>query len=231
MKGCENIEIWKDVVGYEGYYQVSNTGIVRSVDRLISKSNGINQLRRGKVKSQMLNADGYYAVKLSKRGKDKTLRVHTIVAEAFLNKPSNTHEVNHKDFNRTNNNISNLEWVTHRENVAHTVAAKRHFGAKRDLSGSNNPNYGNRKLHARYLKDPALALEKQSRPGSQNGRSVSIKLTVGGASYIFGCIKDCAQYMIKNAYTNLKISSLSLKIKEYAMAGLSCYGCSFQIID
>ena len=108
-------EIWKDVVGYEGYYQVSNLGRVRSLDRIASNGRKI----KGKILSTKVNTPPYYPrVSLSVNGKMKLVQVHRLVAQAFVYNPDPEHktQVGHKDESRTNNRADNLEWVTPKEN-------------------------------------------------------------------------------------------------------------------
>jgi len=115
--------MWKDVVGYEGLYEVSDSGEVRSRDRYI-KANILHvksRLIKGKILFQNLKPNGYKTVDLCKDGKVKTTLVHRIVAEAFLPNPDGLRFVNHKDSNRANNIVSNLEWVTSSENRKHGI--------------------------------------------------------------------------------------------------------------
>ena len=94
------IEEWKDIVEYEGYYQVSNFGRVQSLDRYITRNDGVIYFKKGAIKKLKTNADGYSAVTLSKNGIDKTIAVHILVAKHFIPNPLNLPEINHKDCNR-----------------------------------------------------------------------------------------------------------------------------------
>lgn len=104
-------EVWKPIKEYEGLYEVSNCGKVRSV--------------RGKVMKQRLNQWGYYKVQLTKNGIQRELFVHRLVALAFIPNTRNVECVNHIDECKTNNNVENLEWVTHHENNYHGTARER----------------------------------------------------------------------------------------------------------
>ena len=108
------IEIWKPVVGYEGLYEVSDLGRVRS----------LNYHRSGKVRvlKYKTDKDGYKFVILCKDGKYKSFRVHRLVALAFIPNPDNLPCINHKDENKTNNCVENLEWCTRRYNVEYSLA-------------------------------------------------------------------------------------------------------------
>lgn len=106
-------EVWKDIKGYEGYYQVSNLGEVRSI--------GHKWQRKGihKIKLHQNHDAGYLLADLHKNGKYKSYMVHRLVAQAFIPNPDNKPEVNHKDGNKKNNNVENLEWNTKSENCVH----------------------------------------------------------------------------------------------------------------
>lgn len=196
---------WKPVVGYEGYYEVSNTGLVRSVNRIVEKSNGVQQTRYGKIKKQWENPDGYLTVKLSKDGEDRRYPVHVIVATAFISADGDGLEINHKDYDRKNNNVNNLEWISHKDNIRHTLDGGRHITQIRDMSGRNNPNYGNRKLSQKYKNDKEYAKEKQSRKGVSNGRATPIEMIDRNGNIIsFPYITKCAEYLIEHGYTKAK---------------------------
>lgn len=110
------VETWKDIEGYEGIYQVSNLGRIKSLDRmLIYKTRyGVYQhLQRGKIIRHCIDMCGYPYVRLhDKNGKKKLFKIHRIVGETFLQNPNNLPCINHKDENKTNNNVNNLEWCT-----------------------------------------------------------------------------------------------------------------------
>ena len=116
-------EIWKDVQGYEGLYKVSNLGNVYSY-----KS---KKILKKYFPVFSLGATGYNLVGLYKNGKQKMFGVHRLVAQAFIDNPLNLPIVNHKDGNKRNNAVSNLEWCTQKENVAHAIAMGVHGKIRR----------------------------------------------------------------------------------------------------
>lgn len=107
------VEEWRDIKGYEGMYQVSDAGLVRSLDREVN-----GKFLKGRILS-CYSKHTYPAVVLCNEKGKKHVRVHRIVAETFLENPYNLPEVNHIDGNKNNNHVDNLEWCTHRENAEH----------------------------------------------------------------------------------------------------------------
>lgn len=108
-------EIWKDVVGHEGFYQVSNLGQVKSLPRTVN-----NKFYSGKVLStKNSNPKQYEKTSLHDSGASRYYKVHQLVARAFIPNPDNKREVNHIDGNKHNNKVDNLEWVTSKENKEH----------------------------------------------------------------------------------------------------------------
>lgn len=108
----ENV-IWKPIDGYEGLYEVSNTGLIKSLNCYNYKEPRIMKLGK--------RPDGYLSVGLSKNNVTKTKTVHRLVAKAFLPNPNNLEMVNHKDEDRTNNNVENLEWCTRTYNQNYSI--------------------------------------------------------------------------------------------------------------
>lgn len=109
-------EEWKPIIGYEGIYEVSNRGRVRSVDRVDSNSH----FRPGIIRKTRVDANtGYEYVFLRKDGAAKNCTVHRLVAQAFIQKPNEQDEVNHINEDRTDNRVENLEWVTKKQNCNH----------------------------------------------------------------------------------------------------------------
>lgn len=119
-------EQWKDIPGYEGIYQISSSGVVRSLNRICfqKSSHGTVMTKRyeGKEIKPFDNGHGYSVVLLAKPGeKRKQKYIHRLVAEAFIPNPAHRKEVNHIDYNKKNNNVNNLEWVSRSENVHYSV--------------------------------------------------------------------------------------------------------------
>ena len=131
-------EIWRDVVGYEGLYMVSDMGRVKSFY-------GIGE----KLLTPSINRGGYAFVVLTDINKvRKSLKVHTLVARAFLPNPENKPVVHHKDSNRSNNRLENLQWVTHQENSTYAVQK----GSYDKESGCNSPYSKLTEDNVRYIR-------------------------------------------------------------------------------
>ena len=135
MKYLKTEECWKDVVGYEGFYKVSNMGRVKTFGRMCSANKGGERHVPEVLKVLSKNARGYPIVSLSMLGKQKTPTLHRLVAMAFIPNPHNKPQVNHIDGDKQNNHVSNLEWNTHQENITHAYK-----NGLRDNKGENNSN-------------------------------------------------------------------------------------------
>lgn len=115
-------EIWKPIKGYEGLYEISNYGKIKSLERK-AKNRGKGQriIKERILKPSIDRLNGYYQIKLSKNGKTKTIKVHKLVVEHFIKKIPEGLTVNHKDGNKTNNYVNNLEICTQKENIKHAI--------------------------------------------------------------------------------------------------------------
>lgn len=115
-------EIWKDIKDYEGLYQISSYGRVRSLDRYVKGRYNNMQLIKGKILSICYNKRvNVYEIHLRKNNKRKCFKIHRLVADAFVynDDPENKTTVNHIDGNRANNSVENLEWVSYSDNLEH----------------------------------------------------------------------------------------------------------------
>lgn len=214
----------------EGYYKVSNLGRIKSVDRVVTKSSGQLQNRYSKLKKQTPDKDGYMVVSLNKNGESKKYKVHSIVAHAFVDGWFQGAEVDHIDNNRSNNKASNLRWITHADNVQKSINSGNHV-SNRDLTGSNNPNYGNHILSERYTTDKEFAVQKQSRPGARNGRAMKVNITFpDGSELNFDYIRKCAEFLVAEGFVEPgNINYISTKISRAAKNSQSLFGLHFKI--
>lgn len=164
-------ETWKDIEGFEGLYQVSDLGRVRSL--------GI----RGRIRSLSLTKDGYPKVRLIHKGKDKTARVHRLVAEAFIPNPEGKDTVNHIDGNKENNRVSNLEWVDRSEQMYHAYR----LGLKPSMGGTNNTQA---KLTAEQVKEIRRDYVRQS----QEFGTVALAKKYGVTNRVIGLVVNGKSY-------------------------------------
>lgn len=122
-------EVWKDVIGFEGLYKVNNVGLIKSLKRVSGK------YRPTKIKERILknlkSNSGYHYVTPNRDSKKYTLRVHRLVAEAFIPNPNNKPFVNHINGIKTDNHVENLEWVTSSENNYHAYKIGLKVGCKK----------------------------------------------------------------------------------------------------
>lgn len=107
----EELEIWKPVVGYEGLYEVSNIGRVKSLERYVNDRGGFKLLKE-RILKEVQSRSGHLKVKLSKNSMSKLYFTHRLVAQAFIPNPDNLPVINHKDEDPINNRVENLEWCT-----------------------------------------------------------------------------------------------------------------------
>jgi NUMOD4 motif/HNH endonuclease len=114
------MEIWKSIEGYEGKYEVSSLGRVKSLSRVVVKR-GIEYTYQDKIIYLDKTNTGYFRATLCKDGSCKKFGVHRLVAQAFISNPEDKPTVNHIDGDKSNNTLSNLEWNTHSENSQHSI--------------------------------------------------------------------------------------------------------------
>ena len=121
-----SLEEWKDIKNYEGLYQISNFGNVKSLKKKAGHST-----RCEKILKTHLDKDGYVYVTLCKNNKTHLATIHRLIAEAFIPNPDNLPQINHKDEDKTNNNIDNLEWCTCKYNINYGTRTERAFFKRR----------------------------------------------------------------------------------------------------
>lgn len=130
--------MWVDVKGFEDTYKISDSGEVFSKDRMCVDSLGRKRFRKGQKINPDIASNGYYRVTFAKNGKKVQKYLHRLLAEYFIPNPLNLPQVKHKDGNKLNCELDNLEWVTAQENTIH---AYKH-GLMNHVCGKNHPNYG-----------------------------------------------------------------------------------------
>ena len=118
---------WRAITGYENYYEVSDIGTVRSIDRVVTNTKGVQRklsgsdMKLSESKNKLRGGDGYYVVNLRKNGTCNVSPVHRLVAQAFLHNPDNLPTVNHKNGDKHDNRVCNLEWASYSENNFHAL--------------------------------------------------------------------------------------------------------------
>lgn len=112
-------EEWRDIEGYEGYYQVSNLGRVKSLDRIITYKDNRKFLKKGNVMTQTKDKEGYLTIGLSMNGKQKTFKVHRLVAMSFIPNGEKLPQVNHLNSLVYDNKVENLQWCSNKMNCIH----------------------------------------------------------------------------------------------------------------
>lgn len=226
-------EIWKNIKGYGNYYQVSNKGRVKSVDRFVPHGRHGKVFRKGKIRKAIITKHGYHQVSLKYNGKTSTQLIHRLMALAFLDNPENYPCVNHKDGDKANNILSNIEWCTYSENITHAISTGLLEIASGRKSLNNKPiiqlDLDGNKINEYYSATKASKYTGLSR--SNICRSARDNKTAGGFAWVYSSdfdemdrrqfqswIHKANEYFIK--FQNHKKSVLKLDltgkvIKEY----------------
>ena len=179
MKNNSNLptlaEVWKPVKGYEGKYDVSNMGKIRSLDMVIeNKGSGGKYIKKGRIMKPVPNhKNGYHQLILSSNGKLKNVLVHRVVAIAFIPNPNNYETVNHIRGDKSDCSVFGLEWLPQSENNKHSYSD----GLKKptDVKGKNNPRYKHGNFQAATETKLCMMCEKPFMPKINKQTLCSIK--------------------------------------------------------
>lgn len=147
--------VWRPVVGFEGHYEVSNAGHVRSLDRVVRNINGHSRSHKGRMLSPSATRYGYMKVNFYENGKGVTDYVHRVVAAAFIGPCPEGMEVDHIDNDSQNNCVENLTYITHAQNMAR----QREFGTSNACKAARGEHYLQKRTHCprgHVLSDPNL---------------------------------------------------------------------------
>ncbi len=144
------VETWKDIKDYEGRYQASDLGMVKTFVQAFKTNKGV--LKYG------IDTNGYPIVKLYSNGKGRTRKVHRVIAETFIENPNNLPQVNHKDGNKLNNAVENLEWCDQSHNMKHAIRTgliKKHFGEQ-----SSQAKFTEKQINELRAKHPQFTMKE-----------------------------------------------------------------------
>lgn len=193
-------ERWIDIKGYEGFYQISNYGRVRSLDRTVYFKNGKGKREYiGKILKQKYH-NGYAMVNLNKNKKLEVLYVHRLVALHFIDNPRKVNVVNHIDGVKSNNHWTNLEWVTSSENNSHAVQ-----------TGLRNNNVDGLLNYIDTLRKKVVAFKDNRIIAESN------------------CSRDMADFLLKNGYIkDARPETIARAIRKKANDGTSYHNIYFQ---
>lgn len=163
-------EIWGDVPGWDGYYQASNLGRVRSLDRYITYRNGRTHLHEGTVLTPASNGTGYHFIYLQKRQRIVKFYVHRLAMLVFVGECPDGKEVNHKNGDKADNQLSNLEYVTKGQNRKHAY----------DVLGAKRPGPGERNNRAKLTGEQVLKIREMYATGKYTQVELGKKFGIGG---------------------------------------------------
>lgn len=145
-------EVWKDIKDYEGLYQVSNVGNVKSMDRNIIRNGKLSKIKSKICKKYITKTGNYVEVELYKNSKKLRKKLHRLVAEAFISNPENKPQVNHINGIKTDNRVENLEWCTARENTVHAIKNKLNVVGRHCKENPHNKKVNQYSIKGEYIK-------------------------------------------------------------------------------
>lgn len=176
------MEEWRDIEGFDGFYQISSYGRVKSMGGWCGTAR-----RKESIRSVSLTKDGYEKVRLVYRGKDRTARIHRLVAEAFLPNPENKDTVNHIDGDKRNNNVANLEWANRSEQMEHAYKL-----------GLKKPEAGTKNWCSKLTEDDVREIRRLYVPQSREFGTVALGRKYGVTNRIIGLV------VARKAYANVE---------------------------
>lgn len=182
-------EIWKDIKGYEGYYQASNLGRVRSLDRTVK-----NKSFKGKILKPRYNSKGYTTTALSINGVQKNYLTHRLIALTFIPNPNDYREINHKNEIKDDNSADNLEWCDRVYNMNYGSIKET---IRKNVSGVNNPHYG--KHHSEETKEKLrVAHEKKIAQYTKDDELIKIWESATQAANALGLTSSAINSCLRN---------------------------------
>ena len=182
-------EVWKDIRGYEGLYQVSNLGRVKSLLRGSTE---------GKILCPLEHRQGYLHVRLYKKGVYKQFSIHRLVAITYLDNPNNFLEVNHIDENKKNNRVDNLEWCTYKYNSNYGTCRQKISEHMKKRTGENNPFYG--KKHSEETKKKMRDNHADFKGGKHPEARRVLCITTGEE---FSCLREAGEKYNLKGYCHI----------------------------
>lgn len=211
-------EIWKPVKGYEGFYEISTFGNIRSLDRIIINSKGVKRMVKSSIPKSRKSNRGYLRIQLHKNGTSKEFSIHRLVAEAFIPNPNNLPCVNHKDENPLNNHVDNLEWCTYKYNSNYGTSRERLSKSKR----KNRPVL-QLDLHGNVIKEFPTLIEVRDDgflPSNVGDCCRGIGLSYKGFLWVFKKDKENIPNIVKRNITTPKAIKPPKSVLVYSKNGI-----------
>lgn len=164
--------LWKDIPEYEGHYQASSDGQIRSLTKEVNSKGGSIAVKQGKILSQNTNSKGYCLVHLSKDGQAKTRSVHRLVASAFIENDNNFPCINHKDENPGNNSVDNLEWCSYEYNNNYGTRKEKDHDSR--INGKMSKAFVQLDIEGNYIAEFPSAAEVKRSLGYDPGKIINV---------------------------------------------------------